>query len=224
LLELPIACVLVLLSVSAALGAEPAASKTVVWRIDNLEKIGGHPVRVAGDPRVIDTPRGKAVQFDGQDDGLFLEVHPLAGLREFTVEVIFRPDAGGAAEQRFFHMQQDESEDRVMFETRLTGEGTWFLDTFIKSGEGNHTLLAKDFPHPVDRWQHAAIVVEGDQMRHYVNGKQELSASIDYRPQKNGKTSLGVRLNKVHWFRGAIHTARFTPRALPPRAFLKAND
>jgi hypothetical protein len=33
-----------------------------------------------------------------------------------------------------------------------------------------------------------------------------------------------VRLNKVHWFRGAIHTARFTPRPLPPREFLKVSD
>ncbi|MEQ8791900.1 MAG: LamG domain-containing protein [Pirellulaceae bacterium] len=214
------AALLTIVLASKCLRAEEGLRDSVTWRLDRLQSIGGHKVRREGEPRVIETSQGKAIAFDGKDDGLFLDVHPLAGAKEFTVEVIFRPDAGGPAEQRFFHMQQDDSEDRVMFETRLTDDGRWFLDTFIKTGEGNHTLFAEEFKHPVGRWYHAAIVVEGDQMRHYVNGKQELSSKIDYKPQRAGATSLGVRLNKVHWFQGAIRTARFTPRALDPADFL----
>jgi hypothetical protein len=37
-------------------------------------------------------------------------------MSEFTVEVVFNPYVDGAPEQRFFHMQEDDSEDRVMFE------------------------------------------------------------------------------------------------------------
>jgi hypothetical protein len=199
---------------------KPEKSKT--WQFDNLQKIGGHAVTVLGKPRLIDTPSGKAITFDGVDDGLFFDVHPLAGLSKFTVEVIFRPDADGPKEQRFFHMQEAKTENRVMFETRVTDDGRWYLDTFIKSGEGNYTQLAEKHKHPCDRWYHAALVVDGREMRHYVNGKLELTTKIDYTPQQPGRTSLGVRQNKVFWFKGGIRTARFTPRALSPKQFLKA--
>ncbi len=199
---------------------DPQFDNQVVWRINNLKQIGGHNVRVAGNPRVIDAAERKAVEFDGRDDALFLDVHPLAGAKQFTVEVIFRPDAGGRAEQRFFHMQENGSDDRVLFETRLTGDGQWFLDTFIKSGKGDYILFAEKFKHPVSRWYHAAIVVDGEEMRHYVNGKLEMSTKIAYQPQRAGKTSLGVRINKVYWFKGAIRTARFTRRVLEPKEFL----
>ncbi len=201
-------------------GDEPA-EKPVVWTLDNLERIGGHAVRVVGEPRVVALKEKKAIEFDGRDDGIFLDVHPLAGAKEFTVEVTFRPDAGGPAEQRFFHMQEDGSEDRVMFETRLTDDGKWFLDTHIQSDGKGCTLFAKDSRHPVGGWHHAALVVDGREMRHYVDGKLELASPIDFRPQKPGKTSLGVRINKVFWFQGAIGTARFSRRALDPKDFLK---
>jgi hypothetical protein len=39
-----------------------------LWRVDSLERIGGFPVTVLGDPQVIDTPFGNAVAFDGDGD------------------------------------------------------------------------------------------------------------------------------------------------------------
>ena len=194
------------------------------WHLDNLQNIGGHDVDIEGDPKIIDTPNGKAIEFDGIDDGIFLDVHPLAGMSTFTVEVIFNPYAGGAAEQRFFHMQPDWSESRVMFETRLVGEKDWFLDTFIKSGEQNVTHFAENHRHETAGWYHAAIVVDGESFSHYVNGELELTAPLQYEVQGAGKTSLGVRINKVHWFKGAIRTARFTPEALTPEQFLGPAD
>lgn len=196
-----------------------AGADAMTWRLDNLETIGGHAVTIAGDPRVIDTPHGKAIEFDGDDDGIFLDVHPLAGMSTFTVEVVFRPARNGAPEQRFFHMQEDDSESRVMFETRLVDNERWFLDTFIKSGEQGVVLYATGHEHPLDAWYHAAIVVDGTSFRHYVNGTLELTEPLSYSMQQAGRTSLGVRLNRVHWFKGAIRSLRFTPRALDPESF-----
>jgi len=201
-----------------------AMADGVVWRLDNLEEIGGHPISLEGNPMVIDTANGKAIAFDGIDDGIFLDINPLAGMSTFTVEVIFKPYADGAVEQRFFHMQEDPSEERVMFETRLVDDDLWFLDTFVFSGNQKIPLYAIDNKHRVDTWYHAAIVVDGEFFKHYVNGELELSKEIRFEPQNAGRTSLGVRINKVNWYKGAIRTARFTPRALVPADFLSAED
>jgi hypothetical protein len=111
-----------------------------------------------------------------------------------------------------------------MFETRLVEGGRWFLDTFIKSGEQNVVLYAENDTHEIGQWQHAAIVVDGETMRHYVDGQLELSDTLQYQPQSSGRTSLGVRINEVHWFKGAIRTARFTPHVLGPAEFLSISD
>ena len=201
-----------------------AAQVPVTWQLDNLHSIGGHEVSVTGSPKVIDTLAGKALEFDGIDDGIFLDVHPLEGMSAFTVEVVFKPYADGAVEQRFFHMQEDSSEERVMFETRLVENSRWFLDTFIYSGEQKITLYADDDQHAIGPWYHAAIVVDGADFSHFVNGQLELSEPIQFQPPQSGRTSLGVRINKVHWFKGAIRTVRFTPRALAPDEFISRDD
>ncbi len=85
--------------------ANPADS--VVWLVDNLQTIGSNPsynLMVVGAPMVIDTPAGKAVQFNGVGDALFVPKQPVDGYAKFTAEVIFRPDIGGAQAQRWFHM------------------------------------------------------------------------------------------------------------------------
>ncbi len=196
----------------------------VIWNLDNLEEIGGHKVTVEGDPKVIDTPHGKAIEFDGVDDGIFFDVHPLAGMTEFTVEVIFQPYADGLEEQRFFHMQEHGTSERVMFETRLTDDNLWYIDTFMQTGGQNNTMLAIGDKHELGPWYHAAIVVDGKTFKHYVNGRMELGKEVVFTPQKPGQTSLGVRLNKVYWYKGAIRKARFTPRAISPSEFLTAED
>jgi hypothetical protein len=193
----------------------------VVWNLDNLESIGGHRVTVVGKPRVIDTERGKAIAFDGRGDGVFVDANPLAGLKQFTAEVIFRPAAGGPKEQRFLHFQPTGSDDRVLFETRLPPDGGWFLDTYLQTGPRNRTLFADKFPHALDAWHHAAIVVDGKSMRHYVDGKQELASDIELTPLAAGQTSIGVRFNRVFWYQGAIRQIRITPAVLEPAAFLQ---
>ena len=196
----------------------------VIWELDNLEEIGGHKVTVVGNPKVIDTPHGKAIEFDGVDDGIFFDVHPLAGMTEFTVEVIFKPYADGVSEQRFFHMQEDGTNERVMFETRLVEDNLWFVGTFMQTGGQNNTMYAIGDKHEIGPWYHAAIVVDGKTFKHYVNGKMELGKEVDFTPQKPGRTSMGVRINSVWWYKGAIRKARFTPRAMTPDEFLTVED
>jgi hypothetical protein len=155
-------------------------------------------------------------------DSLLLNTNPLAGAEAFTVEAVFRPEAGGAKEQRWFHIQEDNSENRVLLETRLVGD-EWFLDTYIRSGENNRTLFAENFKHPLGAWCHVALVFDGKEMRHYVEGREEMSGPLTISPLTAGKTSIGVRMNRVYWFKGAVQKVRFTFRALQPSEFMKKN-
>ncbi|HEU0006869.1 MAG TPA: hypothetical protein VFS12_12845 [Terriglobia bacterium] len=53
----------------------------ITWNFDRPENLGGHNTTVLGQPKVIDSPVGKAVEFDGVDDALFIDNHPLAGAK-----------------------------------------------------------------------------------------------------------------------------------------------
>lgn len=208
------------LAAASALWLSAASQPGETWRIDNIDRIGGHPVTVLGHPRVVPAPGGKAVEFNGVDDALFLDVHPLAGAETWTWEVVFRPDPGGAPEQRFFHLQENGTDNRMLFEIRVIGD-RWCLDSFAKGGEGSQALLDRTRLHPLGAWYHAAAVYDGRQFRNYVDGVPEGSAEVRLEPQKAGQTSLGVRINKVNYFKGAILAARMTPRALLPEEFMK---
>jgi hypothetical protein len=201
---------LLLLSVLSVSAAE------TVWRIDNLAKIGTHDVTVVGAPRVTEAGGQKAVAFDGAKDGLFVPAIPFAGLRQFTIEVLFFPEKGGLAEQRFFHAQ-DGNEARALFETRLDGQGKWWLDTYIVTGATARgvTLVNRDQRHPTDRWYWVALRYDGRTMAHFVNGEKELEGPGAFVPFGAGQISIGVRQNKVFWFKGMIAEVRFHTEALP---------
>ena len=205
----------------AAQSSSDGEQRQVVWVLDRMDVIDGHATMIAGSPSLVDPLQGGGIEFDGQDDGLFLEVNPLAGLKQFTVEVVFRPAAEGPKEQRFLHFQESGSENRLLFETRLTGDGLWFLDTFLKTNDGNYTLFAERSLHRIGRWYAAAVVVDGKTMRHYVDGNLELAVPIRFQPQGEGRTSLGVRINRVSWYKGAIRQVRITPRPLTPSELLR---
>ena len=190
------------------------------WNFDRLDEIGGHKTTVLGHPRVIDTPRGKAIEFNGVDDAIYLGVHPLAGVEAYTWEVIFRPDKGGAPEQRFFHLQEDGSDNRMLFEIRLTGD-EWCLDSFAKTGDNSRALMDRAKLHPAGEWYAVEAVYDGRELRNYVDGVLQGQGELHMAPQKAGQTSVGVRFNKVNYFKGAVRTARMTRRALQPSEFLR---
>jgi hypothetical protein len=207
---------------SAGGGRGAAAARDVVtWRLDNLASIGGHPVTQLGTPRVVPTPAGPAVEFNGRADGLVLETNPLEGLRTFTLEAEFQPAVDGADEQRFLHIEEHETGNRALLETRLLPGGRWVLDTFLNSGESSRTLIDRTKTHAAEQWYAAALVYDGVEMRHYVDGVLEASGPVSFAPLGPGRTSLGVRLNQVSWFKGRLRLVRVTPEALPPPRLLK---
>jgi hypothetical protein len=196
------------------------------WQFDRLDRIGGHPTTILGHPRVIETPGGKAIEFNGTDDALYVDVHPLAGAETFTWEVVFRPDLGGAAEQRFFHLQErdpktgEDTQTRMLFEIRVIGD-KWCLDSFALSGSESKALMDRGKLHSLGEWHHSALVYDGREMRNYVDGQLEGSAVLHLAAQGPGHSSMGVRINRVNYFKGAIRQARMTRRALTPAEFLR---
>ena len=197
-----------------------ADRKSDVWQFDSLTQIGGHAATAEGHPRVIATAAGKAVEFGGVEDALFLDVHPLAGAETFTWEVIFRPDVGGAAEQRFFHFQENGTDSRMLFEIRVI-DGKWALDSFAMKGAESKALLDRGKLHSLGAWHHAAAVYDGREYRNYVDGVLEGAAAVHLAPQGAGRTSVGTRINRVNYFKGAVLSARMTNAPLPPAEFLK---
>jgi hypothetical protein len=210
-----------LVGLPAACSAEVAP---IVWKLDDTSRVSGHAATVAGSPRVMTEGGESAVCFNGASDALFLSVNPIAGWREFTIEASIKPDTNGPEEQRFLHIQ-DERESRLLLETRLANNGKWALDTFLlASPEVRLTLLDREQLHPPERWQWVALTFDGETMAHYVNGKKELEGKIAFTPMTNGRMSLGVRLNKVSWYKGCIREIRFTPRALREAALQQEQE
>jgi hypothetical protein len=204
---------------------QPVLHADEVWTFDRLDSLGGHPVTVLGHPTIVKTPSGsKAVQFNGVDDAVFVDVHPLAGAKTFTWEVIFRPDRDGSPEQRFFHLQErdpttgQDTQTRLLFEIRIV-DGSWYLDSFAYADGASHALMNRQKLHPLDAWYHVAMVYDGKEFRNYVNGQLEGASPLKLVPQGAGHSSAGVRINLRDYFKGAIRLARFTSRALEPADF-----
>ena len=232
----PLPLVAVLALALAGAGRLPAAAPTeaITWTFDRLSNIGGAKTTVEGNPRLIASPVGQAVWFDGVDDSLQIEQHPLAGATTFTFEAIFRPD-GGEHEQRWFHLAEIDprtgratSADkttrdphaRFLFEIRVVGGTQWYLDAFMNGPGYNQALMFRERLHPLGRWFHVAQVYDGRRYRSYVNGVLQGEAEVaNFQPQRAGRASVGVRMNKVNYFKGAVAWARFTPRALLPTEF-----
>ena len=200
-------------------------AEAVMWTFDRLDNIGGHKTTVLGQPKIIDTPAGKAVEFDGVDDALFIDNHPLAGATAFTWEAVFRPD-GGEAQQRWFHLSEQDpvtgadTDNRMLFEIRVVGD-EWYLDSHYQSGAAFKTLMNREARHPLRAWYHVASVYDGKEFSNYVNGVRQGGGEAQLAPHGPGHSSVGVRINKVFYFKGAVRLARFTRRALAPAEFLK---
>jgi Concanavalin A-like lectin/glucanases superfamily len=182
-----------LVGIAAAALLWCADRRSDVWKFDSITRIGGHAVTAEGHPRVIETPGGKAVEFGG---------------------------VGGAAEQRFFHFQENGTDTRMLFEIRVI-DGKWCLDSFALSGSESKALMDREKLHPLGVWHHAAAVYDGREYRNYVDGVLEGAAQVHLAPQSAGRTSVGTRINRRDYFKGAVLAARMTNRALAPPEFLK---
>ena len=112
------------------------------------------------------------------------------------------------------------AENRALVELRLNG-GRWALDSYLRHGTAQLTLLDPSRTHAVCVWQrglddvrrpHACATTS--------NGVEQGSGDVTFRPLVSGQTSIGVRQNRVSWFKGRIHTVRVTPSVLRPSQFL----
>jgi hypothetical protein len=197
--------------------------KQHVWAVNSTDSIGGHPTEVSGNPRLVTAGDGKAVEFDGDGDRLLVMDNPLQGASEFTIEIVFKPNAAypDNVEPRFFHIESSENPNRrVTVELRLNDTNGWYLDTFIKSDHSKHTLIDESLTHPVEVWAHAAITYKDQVFTSYVNGVKERSAEVQYLPiPASAKASIGARMNRVHWFNGVISHVTVTHKAMRPDGF-----
>jgi hypothetical protein len=195
-----------------------SASVPIVWKLDNMSSIGGQKPQVLGAPQFVDaTAGGPALRFNGRTDGLVLPLNPIAGWTNFTIEVLFQPDANGPRAQRFLHIA-DRAGGRALIETRAADGRTWILDTYLARTKHGRTLRNRAQRHACERWAWVALVYDGKQMADYVNGVRQFQGRIAFPPMTTGSMSLGARLNRVYWFKGCLKEVRFHPTALAPEA------
>jgi hypothetical protein len=188
--------------------------RPVTWSVNSLVGLGGYPTHVIGAPVVIQTENGKpAVQFNGQGDGLLVQGNPIAGAKEFSIEVEFKPNAAWPIniEQRFLHIEDlAEGKRRVLLELRLNNRNQWYADFFLRHEKGSKVLIDSTKTHPVGEWATMKLTYKDRQLKGYVNGVLETQAEIDYLPiPATANVSLGTRMDKRSWFNGAIRRVTF---------------
>jgi len=233
-----------LLAAALIIFAIPAlAQQAIIWRFDNLTKIGDTQVTTVGRPQVVDTSVGKVIHFESRGntnssnpesgnptgDALFLNASPLSGDATYTFEVIFRPSSKGAPAQRFFHLQDNNSQSRRMFEIRIVNM-QWCLDTVginvDHDPEQHGVTLVCDSAHlhPLDRWYVVTATYDGKTLRGYIDGELQGEIGVTLAALPPGTTSVGTRIDKRDFFTGDVYSARFINSVLPPTGFLKVPD
>ena len=199
-------------------GPEPA----LTWRLERPVQIGGIATTVLGAPAPVASETGPALEFDGVDDGVIVPINPIAGFRAFTVEILVRPATGGTFAQRFFHIAEGD-DHHLLVELRLDETNHWYVDTYLHHGDNRLPLIDKSLLHPVGVWTWVALRYADGRMAHFVNGKKECEGDVNFGPMTTGRTSIGVRLNRVFWFKGMIGEVRFHPAALEPGQMQRAD-
>ncbi len=217
------ACFLLLgVAVGGASAKDEPAPATVVWSLAEPGRVGAMTPEVAGAPRALaEAEGGPGLRFDGVGDGLWLAVNPLAEHARFTVEVLIRPEADGPREQRYFHVE-DTAGSRVLLELRLLEAGRWCLDAFLKSGEGRLVLIDRAKTHAAGRWMWVALRYDGVTASAWVDGVPQGAGAVAFPAMREGRISLGVRMDRRSWYRGAIREVRISREALPAERLQRA--
>jgi hypothetical protein len=195
-----------------------SSNHSTEWVLAKLLHDKKNNLEIEGNPKIINSPFGEAVSFNGVNDALFLNELPLKDLTEFTVEMIFKPEPTASFEQRVLHIGEI-TKDRMLLEIRAV-ENNWYFDGYTCSGTNKKALIDETLTHPLGQWYHVAFVVTPKSLTTYVNGKKELHEENIFLPMVSGRTSFGVRQNKVSWFKGAIYKIRITPKSLKSTEFM----
>ena len=199
------------------------STHTEIWSLNSLTSLNGYSVNAFGNPTQKNTKLGNVVHFDGDGDRLLVHNNPLGASTRFTIEVLLNPADvfPNNWEPRFFHIEAlDNPNRRVTIELRLNDQQQWYLDAYIKSEQGQLALIDSTKVHPVNQWAHVAITYSEGVLTTFVNGRKELSGAVEYLPiDTHALTSIGARMNQVHWFNGDIAQVAITHKALRPEYF-----
>ncbi|MBA0882326.1 LamG domain-containing protein [Flavobacterium undicola] len=204
--------------VSKAQITDTKKNKKTEWLVAALLQNKTDQTTVLGNPTIFNSPYGNAVAFNGIDDALFLKEMPLKGIESFTVEMIFKPESNGVFEQRILQIGEITG-DRMLLEIRVV-DSNWYFDGFVASRGVKLALAKEELIHPLGKWYHVAFVVTPNSLTTFVNGTQELQQNYTFNPIEQGQASIGVRMNKVTWFKGVIYKIQISPQALKPNQFL----
>lgn len=197
------------------LGSGFAAPSPVIWTLQDAKQVGGFAPTVWGAPQVMGDG---SMHFDGKRDGLLLLVNPIAGWGKFTVATLIRPESDAPEAQRFFCIDDDHGE-RLTLETRVVAGQGWYVDSLLQGGTpppagGRCVLIDPKKMHPLDQWAWVELTYDGRTMATWVDGVHELAGELAFAPMSAGKTSVGVRINQVFWYKGQIKEVRYYPAAL----------
>ena len=204
-------CALFLASAAAV-----SAGPMVDWRLDQGPNfVGEAPVTVLGNPQALADGNWHYAQFNGVSDGYIVERNPLEGWTRFSIELLVRADPDGEGEPRFLNIG-DANGTVLTMEFRLGKDSSWALDGYVKQEEVHLKLFDETRRHPAGKWHWVALTYDGKTLTSYVDGQKELSGEVALRPFTAGRTSFGVRLNHVYWFKGGIAEFRATRRVLGP--------
>ena len=192
-----------------------SVNQTITWKLNDTIDVGGRKPVVLGAPQIVKADSINGLLFDGTKDGLIIAANPLQELKNFTIEFLFKPMESTSIEPRMMHIQ-DEKGNRCTIELRLTSNGNWYLDTFLKNGNTNKglSLIDSTKEHRCNKWYWVALEFNGTKMISYVNSQKEGEGLVSLDAMTSGQTSIGVRLNKINWFRGQISEIRFHSVAL----------
>src|SRR5688500_17705933 len=81
-----------------------AQTLTVAWPVNSLSRVSDYKVRQVGTPSLENDGTGPAVCFSGDEDGIAIPINPLDSQVGFTIQVLFKPLAGGSPQQQFLHV------------------------------------------------------------------------------------------------------------------------
>jgi hypothetical protein len=108
----------------------------------------------------------------------------------------------------------------MLFEIRIR-DGQWCLDSFATSAGQSRALLNCEKRYPFGKWYRVTTVYDGKMLKNYVGDELQGEGEVKLAPQRPGHLSVGVRINLVDHYKGAIYSSRFTRSALAAGDFLK---
>lgn len=188
---------------------QQSSPEKIVWTSGSIKEsyplLYGQPLTKGVGPR-------RSMRFNGREDGLVMPSIPFQGWASCTIELMFRTDRDGPREPRILHAE-DEEGNRATLEARLTPDGYWYPDVFLKNGTTGQrlTLMDSSRRYRTHTWHKLSLVWDGSAMQCFVNGQKVGEGKMSMHPFTSGNIALGMRLNRVNPFKGAIRRIRFYP-------------